>query len=164
MWDELVKYLSTYRSAVVTGIDPSGYPFSVRCQPEPDAGVRVLRVVVPEYANIQPGPAGLLCHTHDEQLWNLRSFIVRGTLEQDPQGWLFRPGQFIPGAGIGGMIGMIKFLRGGRRTAEQYLQKRGLARPEIAWEDIHATWAEVKKTESPRAKSKKQLNARTEPR
>lgn len=145
MWGELCKYLPTYPNAVVTGIDGSGYPFSVRCRPELDAGARVLRVVLPAYASIQPGSAGLLCHMHDEQLWNLRSFIVRGSLEQDSQGWLFRPRQFIPGAGIGGIIGMVKFLQDGRRTAQQYLNKRGLARPKIAWDDIHAIWAEVKK-------------------
>ncbi len=145
MWDELYKYLPTYPGAVVTDIGRSGYPFSIRCRPEHDAGARVLRVLLPEYADIQPGPAGLLCHTHDEQLWNLKSVLVRGSLEQDSKGWLFRPQQFIPGAGIGGMIGMIKFLRDGRRTTKQYLNKRGLTRPTIAWEEIHATWAEVKK-------------------
>lgn len=144
MWDEICKYLPTYSSAVVTGIDQSGYPFSVRCVPELDAGARVLRVALPGYSGIREGPAGLLCHMHDEQLWNLKSFVVRGSLEQDSQGWLFRPRQFIPGAGIGGTIGMINFLRDGRRTAEQYLKKRGLARPKIAWEDIHATWTAVK--------------------
>lgn len=144
MWDEICKYLPTFPSAVVTGIDRSGYPFSVRCHPEPDAEAQVLRLNLPEYPGIQTGPAGLLCHMHDEYLWNLRSFIVRGMLERDSQGWLFRPKQFIPGAGAGGIITLIKFLRDGRRTAAHYLKKRGMARPKVAWDDIHATWAVVK--------------------
>ena len=146
MWDELVKQLGDFASAVLTGADASGYPFSIRCRPEPDAVAQALRVRVPEYANIQAGPAGLLCHKHDEALWNLKSFVVRGSLEQDAQGWLFRPQQFIPGAGIGGLIGMVKFLKDGRRCARQYLDKRGLARPSIEWDQIHAVWAEIKRT------------------
>ena len=100
MWNELVKHLADYTSAVLTGRDATGYPFSIRCKPEPDTGAQVLRVIVPEYADLRPGSAGLLCHKHDEQLWNLNSFIVRGSLERDTLGWLFRPQQFIPGAGI----------------------------------------------------------------
>lgn len=144
MWDEICRYLPTFPSAVVTGIDRAGYPFSVQCHPEPDSAARVLRLVLPDYVGFQRGPAGLLCHMHDERLWNLRSFIVRGTLEKDSLGWLFRPEQFIPGAGLGGMLGLIKFLRDGRRTADQYLKKRGMARPQVAWDEIHATWAAVK--------------------
>jgi hypothetical protein len=147
MWDELVNLMADFGSAVLAGPDASGYPFSLRCQPEPDAAAHVLRVRVPAYANIRPGPAGLLCHKHDEALWKLKSFIVRGSLEQDAQGWLFRPQQLIPGAGIGGLIGMLKFLRDGRRNARQYLDKRGLARPSIAWDEIHALWAEIKRAE-----------------
>ena len=59
MWDELVGLLADFGSAVLTGVDASGYPFSLRCQPEPDGVAQVLRVRVPQYANIQPGPAGL---------------------------------------------------------------------------------------------------------
>jgi hypothetical protein len=146
MWNELVKHLADFSSAVLTGVNSSGYPFSMRCEPETDASNQVLRVQVPEYTNIQPGPAGLLCHKHDEWLWNLKSFIVRGSLERDAQGWLFRPEQLTPGAGIGGLIGMLKFLQNGRRTAQQYLDKRHLARPSIAWDKFHALWAEIKRT------------------
>lgn len=145
MWDDIVEHLPDFGSAVLTSVDAKGYPFSVRCKPEIDAGARVLRVQVPEYAAIQPGRAGLLCHKHDERLWNLKSFIVRGSLERDAQGWLFRPQQFIPGAGIGGMIAIMKFMLDGKRTAQQYLDKRGLARPNIPWDRIHALWAEIRR-------------------
>ncbi len=143
MWDELVKQLTDFDSAVLAGVDDSGYPFSFRCKLMPDAPV--LRVWVPDYARLQPGPAALLCHRHDEWLWNLKSFIVRGALEQGAQGWLLRPQQFTPGAGIGGLLGMVKFVRDGRRSAQQYLNKRGLARPRIEWDEIHAIWHEIKR-------------------
>jgi hypothetical protein len=145
MWDDIVKHLPDFASAVLTGVDAEGYPCSVRCKPEIDTGARVLRVQVPEYAAIQLGCAGLLCHRHDEQLWNLKSFLVRGFLEKDAHGWLFRPQQFTPGAGIGGMIAIMQFMLAGKRTAQQYLDKRGLARPSIPWDRIRALWAEVRR-------------------
>ena len=112
MWDEIMKHLADFSSAVLTGVDQAGYPFSVRCKPEPDADEQVLRVQVPEYTNIQPGPAGLLCHKHDEQLWNLKSFILRGSLERGVNGWIFCPHRFTPGAGIGGLFGMVNGIAG----------------------------------------------------
>lgn len=144
MWDNIVKHLADFQSAVLTVTDSTGYPFSIRCKPKLDIDMQVLRVQVPEAIGIQPGPAGLLCHKHDEWLWNLKSFIVRGALERDDQGWVFRPRQFIPGVGIGGLIQMVKFLRSGRRTTKRYLEKRDLLRPSIPWDKIHAFRAELK--------------------
>lgn len=146
MWDEIMKHLADFSSAVLTGVDQAGYPFSVRCKPEPDADEQVLRVQVPEYTNIQPGPAGLLCHKHDEQLWNLKSFILRGSLERGVNGWIFCPHRLTPGAGIGGLFGMVRFLRSGRRIAKRYLDERGLERPSIPWDRVNALWTEVKKS------------------
>lgn len=146
MWDEVVKQLADFSTAVLTVTDSDGYPFSIRCQPAVDHSAQVLRLPLPSYANLQTGPAGLLCHKHDEALWNLKSFVVRGSLEQDGQGWLFRPQQFIPGAGMGGLMGFIQFLREGRRGAKQYLDKRGLPRPPIPWGQIKAIWTEIKRT------------------
>ncbi len=144
MWDDMVRHMVGFSSAVLTGVDTSGYPFSMRCKPEIDASRKVLRVQVPEYADIRPGPTGLLCHKHDEELWNLKSFIVRGTLESGSRGWLFHPQKFTPGAGIGGLLGMVKFLRSGRRTAQRYLDKHDLSRPNIPWDEIQALWEEIK--------------------
>ena len=86
MWAEIVKYLPTFETAVLSGTDATGYPFSVRCAPRPDHAAQVLHVAVPPGADLRPGPAGLLCHSHDERYWNLRSFNVRGTLEHDAGG------------------------------------------------------------------------------
>ena len=144
MWHEIVKEMADFPSAVLTGTDASGYPFSIRCNPEPEAAAQVLRVEMPSYVQIQPGPASLLCHKHDEWLWNLKSFTVCGELEQDARGWLFRPQKFIPGAGIGGMRAMVKFVQMGRRSTQEYLDKRNLKRPKIEWDTLHAIWLDVK--------------------
>ncbi len=146
MWDDLVRHLADFPTAVLTAVDDTGYPFSVRCVPETDATMQTLRFGLREDTRIRVGPASLLCHRHDEQLWNLKSFMVRGCLERDAQGWVFRPYRFVPGAGIGGLLGLFRFVRDGRRRTRRYLEKRGLARPAVPWDRIHAMWEEVKKT------------------
>ncbi len=142
MWADLVRHLARYPSAVLTGLDADGYPFSLRCVPEPDAAQQALRVVLPDCAPLQAGPAGLLCHYHDDQLWNQTNFVVRGTLEPAEDGWLFRPTQLIEGAGAG--MSPIRQILDGRSAARQYLAKRGLSRPRIPWEALHAIAARAR--------------------
>lgn len=144
MWNDLVKNLSDYTSAVLTGIDETGYPFSMRCKPEPDGATRELRVQVPKSIGIQLGPACLLCHKHDELGWNVKSFNVFGILEQDDEGWILRPLRFTRGL-ASDLVGSLRFMRYGRRNAKRYLRRRGLPRPEIPWDKIRAGWAETRK-------------------
>jgi hypothetical protein len=99
-------------------VDGDGYPVSMRCAPQLDETEQVLRVSLPEWTRITQGPASLLCHEHNQLLWDLRSFMLRGTLE--PTGgetWLFRPTRFVPGIGIGGPAGMVRFALSKRRAA-----------------------------------------------
>mgnify|MGYP001563759021 CR=1 FL=1 len=139
MWTSLTQYLPKFKDGVLTGLDADGGPFSLRCQPQPDSAARVLRLSLPGNTPLRPGPACLLFHKHDDRLWNLLSFVVRGTLERDGQDWILRPEQFVPGVGIGGLMSYVRFLVNGRRTTSRYLRKRGLARPHIAWRE----WQEV---------------------
>jgi hypothetical protein len=144
MWPEIREHLYQFDSAVLTGLDAGGYPFSVRCRPYPDkSGAEMLRVALPADTPIRPGPASLLCHRHDENLWNLKSFLVRGSLDHDVGGWNFEPIRFVPGVGIGGLPAMMHFFVGSRRNAARYLKKRGLARPRIPWDEINAVKDEV---------------------
>ena len=136
MWAEIAQYVPTFRDAVLTARDGSGHPYSLRCAPRLDATDRIVRVVVPRGVELRPGPASLLCHSHDERLWQLRSCNVRGTLERDEQGWLLRPSRFIPGGGTGGVLTTLRLVRDLRRTAARYLATRGLATPAVPWERI----------------------------
>jgi hypothetical protein len=138
MWDDIVKNLGKFPNAVLTVVDDAGYPFSVRCTPEPDISNQVLRLKLPSYFSIQPWQASLLCHSHDELLWNLKSFLVIGSLERDEKSWKLVPRRFVPGIGIGNFfLGIIKMIRDGRRTAKRYLDKRGLSRPKVPWNEIN---------------------------
>jgi hypothetical protein len=133
MWADIVKRLPRFSSAVLTGLDSSGDPVSVRCRPTLDHQAQVLRVVVPDGLGIVAGPAGLLCHQHDDQLWKLKSFLLRGSLERTSQEWVFRPRQLVPGMDTTPRSN-LRLLRAGRRTAKRYLAARGLPRPTIPWD------------------------------
>lgn len=138
MWNDILQHLPDFGSVVLTGVDAEGYPFSVRCRPRTDEGARVLRAQLPEYVSVRPGRASLLCHEHDENLWNLKSFLVRGDLRNDGREWNFYPKTFVPGVAVGGLMGMVRFVIGSRETTNRYLRKRGLARPVVPWKEINA--------------------------
>lgn len=152
MWAELEHHLPGFPTAVLTARDPAGYPFSVRCRPLLDRTARLVRLELAPGLPLQPGPASLLCHRHDEQLWSQRSFLVRGQLERPADGWAFRPVQFVPGAGLGGIRGLFGFVFGSRRAAARYLRARGLARPRVPWDEIEAIKAEVERDERQEAR------------
>jgi hypothetical protein len=150
MWAEVQRHLRGFSSSVLTGLDGNGYPFSIRCAPEPDETQQALRVSLPAWTRIRTGPASLLCHGHNYLLWNLRSFMVRGTLE--PCGvdvWLFRPSHFVPGVGIRGLAGVVRFALAKRRAARRYLERRGLTRPRIDWAQLKAVQARARQQPRP---------------
>ena len=151
MWDEIVRLLPVFEDGVLTGLDAEGYPYGVRVRPQADATGRVIRVPLAAHVPIQAGPASLLCHSHDEDLWNLRSFLVRGVLRREVGGWAFEPHDFVPGAGVGGPMGLVRFVRGSRQNAERYLKKRGLARPSIPWNRINEIKAQARQDKRPPA-------------
>lgn len=157
MWADLVKQLKSFPSAVLTGLDAEGYPFSIRCIPQPDRAQEVLFIQILSQVPINPGPAGLLCHSHDEQLWNLKGFGVHGTLAQRDGQWVFTPRRLMEGTGGERLLGYLKQIRNGRRTAQRYLKHRGLPRPKVDWDTMKALWAEAKQPGPPQLPAGAQL-------
>jgi hypothetical protein len=145
VWNKLVKSLAEYPDTVVTGLDGAGYPFSVRCVPQVDRIKQIIRVQLPTDAGVQQGPAGLLCHSHNEWLWNLKSFFVYGRLEMEQKGWIFRPERMTQGGGTTNPFETIKSMVKAQRTARQYIKKRGLPWPSVPWKAIKALRTESKK-------------------
>jgi hypothetical protein len=136
VWRAVARELRRYDSAVVAARDADGYPVSVRCVPVADASGGTFSLPLPDGLGCLAGPAWLLCHSHDDRFWSLRSFGARGSLERTPDGWRFRPIALVPG--LGGFVPMIRLFVGGRRRARRYLNSRGLVPPAVPWDRIIA--------------------------
>lgn len=144
MWPEIRRYLARFPSAVLTALDSAGFPFSIRCNPCIDDELAALRLAIPTGLDLQPGPASILCHSHNPFLWNLRSFLVRGSLERVDGSYVFRPLRFVPGIGVDGLVGMVRFATSKRRAADRYLRDRGLQRPTVRWDQLKRIQADAR--------------------
>lgn len=142
MWDDLVRNLARYPTAVVTVHDATGYPFSIRCTPRPDPARHVLQVDLPEYVHAQPGPAGLLCHFHDDNLWNMTNFVAHGELEADGDGWVFHVRRMVEGAAP---RNSLRTQLRPRASAKRYLDRHGMDWPEVPWDRLHAIYRDARR-------------------
>ncbi|HEY5685648.1 MAG TPA: hypothetical protein VIY70_09780 [Acidimicrobiia bacterium] len=133
MWRDVERESGRFDSAVLSTVTESG-PISVRCRATADPSRRIL--VIHDPGASRPGPASILYHRHDERLWKLRSCLIVGRLEESDSEWSFVAERFVPGMGVGGPLSYLRFLRKGRSTAARYLERRGLPRPEVAWDEI----------------------------
>jgi hypothetical protein len=134
--------LAGYPSAVLATRTDDGMPSLRRVHVDGPGAAGRLRLDVPPDEQLREGPASLLAHGHDEQLWSLRSVVVTGELIA-ADGWVFRPERIV-GGGSTNPLAVIRTLRELRTTARSYLDKRGLPRPPIAWHSIRALEEEVR--------------------
>ncbi len=134
---EALGQLATFPSAVLGTSDPDGAPRLRRVRVTGPAGEELALDVPGEDDELRPGPASLLAHSHDEQLWSLRSLVVLGELTGGPR-WTFRPERIVGNSGTVGPVALLGQLRALRRTARGYLDRRSLARPEIPWSAVQA--------------------------
>jgi hypothetical protein len=144
MWNNIVKQLSLFPDGVLTGIGSDGYPFSVRCKPWVDENNQVLLISPFGEDYIQPGPAGLLFHSHNQEMWDLKSFQILGVLEKTEQGWVFHVKRSIP-EGQPGPFDPFQMIIKSRAEAKKYYEKRSLPRPKVDWTGIKELRAEARK-------------------
>jgi hypothetical protein len=132
---QALAQLATYPSAVLATRTGNGMPGLRRVHVTGPGAAGRLRLDVPPDGQLREGPASLLAHGHDEQLWSLRSVVVTGELiEADV--WTFKPDRIIGGGGAAGPLVLLREMRRLRGTARGYLEKRSLARPRIAWDSV----------------------------
>jgi hypothetical protein len=147
MWDRRLAALArSYPTAVLTWVEPSGYPASVRVAIELDEErERVLFPSLPLAAHGWTGPACLLFHEHDERLEGLRQMVLKGDLVGDDEAVVLDVTEFVTANGragtdrmphAGAPLHMLAFYRLGRRKASDYLAKRGEPWPPIPYEAI----------------------------
>lgn len=137
------EVISSYPSVVLSALDEAGGPTLTRTTvvAEGDAW----RVRVPGDVPVSAGPASLLVHRHDAQLWSLHNANVTGRLTADDRGWLLRPERLIEPGGRhrASPLDPIRTVRDCRATTKRYLERRRLARPRIPWAAYRALRASV---------------------
>jgi hypothetical protein len=135
--------LATYPSAVLATRTDAGMPSLRRVRVTGPGAAGRLRLSVPPDEQLREGPASLLAHAHDEQLWSLRSIVVTGELIPADV-WTFRPERIVGGAGSATPLTLLREIRRLRGAARGYLEKRSLPRPEVGWAGIRALKPDVR--------------------
>ena len=148
MWsDKLAAFIGDYRSAVLSWVEPDGYPVSVRAPVRLEEGTHTITFPqLPPAAADSRGKACLLFHVHDERLEGLRQMVLKGQLvETDGGALVFEATEFVTANGrpdtdrmphASAPLHMLQFYRLGRRKANAYLAKRGEPWPPIPFEEI----------------------------
>jgi hypothetical protein len=121
---------------MITWVDEAGYPASARIAlgDVSDDGVTV---AMPAGVRFVAGRANVMGHFHNERMWDLESVLFRGRLEGEGGVWRFVPERQVGKVGRGPRD-MIRVISEARRTAQRYLDKRGLPRPAVPWRQIQA--------------------------
>lgn len=137
-WHKAASDLSHYHEVVLNALDSDGYPVSVRqLAPRYDAEKGTLQLLIPSTMRIAEGAASLLAHVHNEQLWNLKAMLIKGRIERDGDRWQFVSTEYKSRP-------PWLMLRDVKRAVEQYLTKRGLTRPKVAYDVIHRLQREAR--------------------
>lgn len=136
MWAEAAKALAEFPDVVVTAIDDTGYPVSVRQSTAAyDPVIGEVPIVWPTGFAVPDGPAVLLCHAHDEMLWKIRQFQIRGRLEWRSDGCVFVSTDFRrpPRSQL---VASWTLAREMCRTGNRYLNRRGLPMPKVNFQAL----------------------------
>jgi hypothetical protein len=130
---EAAKWLNKFDEAVLTVVDSDGYPASVRADPRDyDVATGELPTALPDELHAAEGPANLLCHSHDEKMWNIQMVSLKGHVDKRQDAWVFVIEDFQPPS----KLMFLSFIRGARKAGTNYLEKRGLKRPGVNWAAI----------------------------
>ncbi|MCV7425131.1 hypothetical protein [Mycobacterium montefiorense] len=138
MWQLASESLSEFPEVVVTAVGVEGHPVSVRQHSSRyDAQTGEMPVLIPTSVAPAAGPANLLAHSHDEDLWNLRIVRVTGRLESRGEGWVFVSTAFTPPS-PDGFKSRWQMAKAMRRSSRRYLAARGMAHPKVNWPIINS--------------------------
>jgi hypothetical protein len=133
---ELVARARVYPSGVLTIVEPSGYPVSVRCtaQFDDERHVVTLSGLPKKVPGGWQGKACLLFHRHSQGLEEQYELLIKGELSSEDGTLVLRNCEFITGSGsqtndrmphAGAPRELIQFMMLGRRKARDYIAKRG---------------------------------------
>ena len=149
MWNErLAACVSDYPTGVLSTVESSSYPASVRCTVEVHAAKQTITFPnLPDFAASWRGKAALLFHRHNARLEGLHQLVVKGELVEQNSMLTFKVSEFVTGTGsqdtdamphAGAPIQMLQFFLLGRRKARAYIEKRGTPWPPIPFRELDA--------------------------
>jgi len=150
MWHQAADSIGRFPEVIFTALSFDGYPVSVRQRsPRYDAETGEMRVRIPASVAVAPGPANLLAHYHDENLWNLTMIRIKGRVERRSKDWVFISTEFTP-TPRGRLKPRWLMAKAMRRASRRYLATRDLKRPEVDWATIKSLphQAELARTKS----------------
>ena len=147
MWDNHLAALARdYLTGVLSWVEASGYPISVRVKAQiDDARQTVIFPELPPAAALWRGKACLLFHKHNEQLEGLRQMVLKGELVDEDGLLVLKVSDFVTANGrpdtdlmphAGAPLHMFQFYLLGRRKSREYIAKRGSPWPPIPFDDI----------------------------
>jgi hypothetical protein len=126
--------IARFPSAALGARDASGAPLLVRTRPR--ATTDGFTIAMDATDGIAPGQASLLVHRHDDQLNAMHNALIRGELRADDDHWTLVPRKVVEPTGSGRISDAFRTLRAARRSTARYLKRRGLARPQVQWDQF----------------------------
>jgi hypothetical protein len=153
MWNErLAALVPDYPSGILTVVEPSGYPVSVRCGARMDRVRQVFTFPdVPPLAASWRGKACLLFHAYDARMEGLRQMVIKGELDVEQGVLTLYVSEFVTANGRRDTdrmpharrpVHLAQFFLLGRRKASAYLRTRGQPWPPIPFAEIQRLLAE----------------------
>ena len=147
MWnDRLAALTGEYPTAVLSIVDPNGYPLSARCTVRLDAARQVAIIAdPPAQASAWRGKACLLFHQFNESMERLRQMVILGELDGENGLLILQVSRFVTANGRQDTDQMpnasspwhaVQFFWLGWRKARAYLARRGEPWPPIPFDAI----------------------------
>jgi general stress protein 26 len=130
------RRMRRFRSAVLAAVDDGGRPTLLRTIPELRDGA--LFLPGPADQRLAARPASLLLHRHNDNVGAMRGMVLTGSIDVLDDGFSFRADRLIEGQKRLDPATATRVIRGLRREAGRYLERRGLARPRIPWDELRA--------------------------
>jgi hypothetical protein len=147
MWnDRLAALTDEYQTAILSTVDPYGYPLSVRCTVRLDAARQVVIITDPPALSAAwRGKACLLFHQFNKGMKKLRQMVILGELEGENGLLILQVSKFMTANGrqdTGKMPNtssprlMIQFFWLGWHNARAYIARRREPWPSIPFDAI----------------------------
>jgi hypothetical protein len=141
VWTQLDEHLPSFgagrHTPVLSTVDSTGWPVSVRCRALQDreGAQRRFLLWLPAQIPAASGPAMLLWHRHDQNFANTAALSIAGVARLDEVPAVFVVNRLTAAVNLKRNFSPQAFVRMERRAME-YLRVHGLKQPDFRWSDF----------------------------